>query len=56
VVLDLHEDWPAVLVDVNKWFRSWWIKRWFMGQRRWRAYETRCVRAVDRVVVVVDAC
>jgi glycosyltransferase involved in cell wall biosynthesis len=55
VVLDVHEDWPAVLVDVNKWFRSWWIKRWFMGQRRWRAYEARCVRAVDRVVVVVDA-
>lgn len=55
VVLDVHEDWPAVLVDVNKWFRSWWIKRWFMGQRRWRAYEARCVQAVDRVVVVVDA-
>ncbi len=55
VVLDLHENWPAMLVDVNKWFRSWWIKRWFMGQRRWRAYEARCVRAVDRVVVVVDA-
>jgi len=53
VVADLHEDYPAAVQVWQSAKRS--LKHKVFGDlARWRAYETRCVREADHIVVVLD--
>ncbi|MDJ0840992.1 MAG: glycosyltransferase family 4 protein [Acidobacteriota bacterium] len=47
VVMDLHENWPAAL----RYYRPW---RSRLSPLNWDAYELRCAREADQVLVVVD--
>ncbi len=51
-VLDLHENWPALL-NVSAHIHTFW-GRLLSSDRQWRKYERRYVSLMDRVVVVAQ--